>query len=188
MPPGTRANLQLQVIVLARCVGDGKCPPPAVTQQHVHVLTRQILKPLAGRQHELQTDHVVGQGALVDDAAGQVAHHDLLLGIDLFDGDAQVGAGVGPAEQRKALGRVQWGQGFGRPVGVADLALENSALTGSAGTVAATVGERQALSQCGIQNAFPGIHIQCVVAGLYVYVMAQTGSARAESKCGPGPA
>ena len=150
---GDVANLQLQTIVLAGRVGQRKGAPPTVAQQHVHILAGQILQALGSRQHQLQADDVVGELAFVRDPARQIAYHDFLLGVDLLDGDTQIGGCACHAKQRKSLGLIQGCQGFRKSVGIVDRALEHAAFARSAGTIAATVGKGKTLAQGRVQHA-----------------------------------
>ena len=171
---GDVANLQLQAVVLAGRVGQRKGAPPTVAQQHIHVLTGQILQALGSRQHQLQADDVVGELVFLCDPARQVAHHDFLLGVDLLDLYAEIGGGTRHAQKRERLRLVQGCQGFRSSMGILDPALEDAAFAGSAGAIAAAIGKGETLAKCRVQHALIRAGLQLVAAWLDVYAVAQT--------------
>jgi hypothetical protein len=115
----------------------------------------------------------VGKLTFLHDATRQIANHDIVLGVDLFDLDTQIAGGVGGAQQREALGCVKGGQGLGDAPGIVDFAFQDTAFAGSAGAVAAPIGQRKPLAERRVQHAFVGFGVQLVAAGFDVYQVAQ---------------
>ncbi len=146
--------MQLQERVVVRRVRHREAAADAVRQHEVDVLAGEKLQPLVGGKLEVQ-DHHIGRGALhFVHAGGQPLDLDVLDRVDLAALDHDVGERAGLAEQRHAGVLFGVGQGVLLVLAVVHLALEQLALAGAAGAVAAAVGDDVTLAQRGIEHGF----------------------------------
>jgi hypothetical protein len=161
-----QAHVQLQEAVVVGRVGNRKRATLAVLQQELDVLAGEKLQALVGRQLQFEHDHVVRHALDRLHPAGHDLDRDVASGADFAALQHQVRERLRATEQGHAGGAVRRGQGLLLRRAVVDQAVDDLALAGAAGAVAATIRKREAGVERRLQNGIAAVGAEAVSAGL----------------------
>jgi len=141
---------------------------PAFLEQNVHVLAGEKLQALAGRQFEVDDDHVRGGARDLVHACRQGSDRNILDRSDFPALQAQVASRHGAAKEREAGLAVGLTEYLERGFAVRQFAAQNLASTGATNPIPTAVRKTQSLTQCGFENCFVRLGVKGVPAWLNI--------------------
>ena len=149
-----------------RGIGHGIAAAVAVAQQKFHILTRVVLKGVAGRQLQPQHDHVVRHAFERTHAHRHFFDGECTRFGDLARFQYHVAVRHAAAGEHIAGGFFIGAQRFGLVSAVGHTARQQFALARAAGAVFAAIGQTNALANASGQNGFIGLGFKDASAGL----------------------
>ena len=154
-PARHAADVEHEERVIRRAVREGERAPAPVAKQDVDVLAGPVPEALGRGELEAKLHHVVGEPGARRDPGGEGAHP--FAGALRAGRDADVGGGSRLAEEGPAGPHLPFGQAAQpRALRQVDPAGDDPAPAGAAGAVPATVGERHALAERGVEDGLVG--------------------------------
>jgi hypothetical protein len=160
-------NVQFHERIVVWCIGDRERTWFMPFDQHVDVLAGQKLHAIAGRQLQVDADHVMRELLQSFHPAGEGLDLDVTCGIDFAHDNVEVAGGTRLAEQCLVIGQVVLAQRQWRTIRVFHAPAGQCTHARTAGAIAAAVWQNDALAQRGIQYAFRCFNGKAMAAGLY---------------------
>lgn len=145
-------DVQLQLFGAIRRTGKRIGASGAITQQQFHILSREIAQTFGCRQLQAHHRHVRCRIADRGDSAGHLAHRNVGHCRYRAAVEAQVAACIAAAGKQEALLTLLSPQGGGLVRPLLPASLGGPCLAGTAGTIAAPVGQHHALAQCRLKQ------------------------------------
>ena len=161
------ANVQFNEVIIMRRIGNGKRTWCMVLEEHINVLAGKKLQAFRFGHFQINADDVMCQVFKLVYTAGQGSDLDVPGRIHFTDLDGQVTAWSCLAKQRLVTAGIIGIQRRWQSVMIVNRSADDIAHAGAALSIAAAIGQYNALTQCGIEHRLGWLDVKGMTAGLY---------------------